>query len=80
MDEVDEKLDQGFELAGQWLDKPDEFQKQQYVAMILLDAFDRKNNSLIELMSAFLSTRYLKLKEIRATADETNFSFSLITD
>ncbi len=80
LDEVDEKLAQGFELAGQWLDDPDEFQKQQYVAMILLDGLDHNNTSLVELMSSFLATRNKQLREIRATANQNSFNFSLIID
>ena len=79
LEEIDENLNQGIQLGDQWLDKPDAFQKQQYIAMVLLNALDQNNSDLVSLMSAFLSNKYSQLKEIRATSNEDYFNFTLIS-
>ena len=79
LEEIDEELNQGIKLGEQWFDKPDSFQKQQYVAMVLLNALDHNKTDLVSLMAAFLSVNFCKLKEIRATNNEDYFNFTLIS-
>lgn len=78
LDEIDLKLEQGIQLGENWVELPDDFQKQQYISMLLLNALDQQDAGLISVMSAYLVTRYSELCEIRAVQSGEFYSFSLL--
>ncbi len=80
LDEIDLKIEDGIQLGENFVKTPDSFQKLQYISMLLLNALDQEDTNLVNLMSAYLVTRYSELEEIRATSSGDFYSFSLITD
>ncbi len=78
LDEIDNKLSQGIQLGDSWVDTPNDLQKQQYTAMILIDSLDKNKEDLVNIMSVYLCKRYPALKEIRASRTDDQFTFTLI--
>ncbi len=80
LDEIETDISEGIQLGDNWVDQPDAFQKQQYIAMVLLNALDKQDTNLVKLLSAYLVSRYTNLGEIRATSSGDFYSFSLINN
>lgn len=67
LDTMDLDMDEGFELGGQFLNKPDRMERAKYVAMGLIVALQNKNNEMVNAMGAYLVNRLPDLKQVRAT-------------
>ncbi len=78
LDEMDADMEQGIQLGENRVSSPSDYQKQQYVAMMLLRALDQKKPNLADVMAAYLSNRCETLKEIRANVDAQSIDFELI--
>lgn len=79
MDEMDRDMQSGVQLADEWVEQPSELQKQQYVAMVLFDALEKKDSNLVSLMSSYLIERYETLEEIRITQQEDLINLQIIS-
>jgi len=78
LDEMDNDMSRGIHLGGLYQEQPSLIQKLQYVSLKLFDAIERKDNNLIELLSAYLMNRKPHLKEISIIEKEDLLNLKLI--
>lgn len=78
LDEIDSMLDNGFELAGENIDTPTDFQRKQYIAIHLFNAIDRHDENLVRVMSAYFGSRFTEVNEIRITQSGEEFNLQII--
>jgi len=79
LDEMDRHMENGVQLGDQRVDSPSDFQKQQYIAMYLIDALDKEDSDQVQTLSFYLSSRYESLTEIKVTQQDDLFNLKLIT-
>lgn len=79
-DEIDLKMEEGIMLGSQNIEKPDDYQKQQYAAFLLTSGLQSKDKNLIHVMTAFLHERYPELEEIRVSKQGEDFNLKLINN
>lgn len=77
-DEIDKDMSTGIQLGETYQKKPSLIQKQQFVSMKLFDAIERKDNNLVELLSAYLMSRNPQLKQISITETGDLLNLKLI--
>ncbi len=80
LDKMDHDMDQGIELGGKKIDKPDLQDKAKYVAVHLINAVVNEQDSMIAAMCAYLATRLPDLKQVKAFEVKDEFSFDLVFD
>jgi hypothetical protein len=68
----------GVKLGLQWIEKPTDFQRQQYVAMKLFNALDIKDNNQVEVMSSYLNSRNNQINEIEVIIEADLINLKLI--
>lgn len=67
LDGMDLDMDEGVELNGEMIHKPDKMQRTYYVAMSLLYAIENNNEGMISATCGYLTNRLPELKQIRAS-------------
>ena len=80
LDEMDRGMENGVQLGDEWVDTPSDFQKQQYIAMHLINALDKKDNDQARTLAFYLSNRYGALTEINVIQQDDLFNLKLITE
>jgi len=70
LDEMDNDMQSGIKLGNVSVENPTDFQKLQYVAVQLFHALEANNQSLTEVMSAYLMKRNCQLSEINITQEK----------
>jgi hypothetical protein len=80
LDRMDGDMDQGFELAGQWYEEPDQTARAKFVAMHLVQALVRDDDSTVAATCAYLATRLPQLKQVKAIEQGEEFYLDLIFD
>lgn len=78
LDEIDSMLDNGFELAGERVDKPTALQRKQYIAIHLFNAIDRQDDNLTRVMSTYFGSRFTEVNEIQITQSGEEFNLHMI--
>lgn len=80
LDRMDEDMDKGVELAGEWCAQPDQTQRAQYVAMHLVQALQKDEDQVIAAACAYLANRLPDLKQVKAIEQGEEFFMDLIFD
>ena len=78
MDTMDLDMDEGIELEGHFIEKPDEIDRAKYVAMNLVLAVQAKNDEMTNAMCAYLVKRQPDLKQVRANENGDSVEMDLI--
>lgn len=78
LDTMDLDMDEGFELEGQFIKKPDEIQRAKYVAMKMIMAVQAENVELANAMCAYLVQRQPGLKQVRAIDNGDSVGMDMI--
>ena len=76
-DEIERDLSAGINLVGEAIESPTDLQKFQYISMMLFDALEKNNQNLVEVLSAFISTRCNEIDEINIQQQGDVFNLSL---
>ena len=79
LDEMDRDMQNGVQLGDHWVESPSDFQKQQYIAMYLVNALEKKDNEQVQTLSFYLSSRDEFLGEVKVTQQDDLFNLKLIT-
>jgi len=79
-DEITHKMDEGITLGSQTVAKPNDYQKQQYVALLLVNGLQADDVNLVHVMAAYLYERYPQLREIRVNSQGEQFNLKLINN
>ena len=79
-DSMDADMDDGFSLAGQVVEQPDNMQRVHFVAMQLFQSFMRENERLRAASCAWLCQRAPELREVKVEDSEEEVSLELIMD
>lgn len=79
LDEMDQDMEKGIQLGDSWQAHPTEMQKQQYVAMVLFDGLEKKDENLVNIMSAYLFNRYKTLSEINIELNEESINLKIVS-
>lgn len=77
---LDAKFDQGIELQGEKIDRPDAEQRAKYMALSLMEGIIYQEDARAAVSLAWLATRLPDLKQVQAVADEQGTRFELIFD
>ena len=82
LDRMDQQMDDGITLGNEVIAKPDQQQRAQFVALMLLKPIEEDNDAVIAAMNSYLAVRYPDLKQIKADTDQNNnkVMFDLIFD
>ncbi len=80
LEELDAKLRQGLQLNGQAVNHPDALQRAQFVALQLLDALHKNNESTAAAACAYLATRRPELRQLRADESQGAWTIDLVQD
>jgi len=79
LDEMEQDMQKGINLGGQWVQSPSELQKLQYVALVLFDSLQAKNSNLVNITSSYLSDRNKSLTEINIIQQDDQFILNLLS-
>lgn len=74
LDEMESDMQKGIQLGDNWQADPSDIQKQQYVAIVLLDGLQKKDSNLVNVTSAYLLNRNESLSEINITQQDGLFN------
>jgi hypothetical protein len=77
---LDEKFDQGIELQGEKIDKPNIQQKARYMALSMMEGIMYQEDAKAAVSMAWLATRLPDLKQVLAMVDEKGTQFELVFD
>jgi len=77
---MDADMDDGFSLAGQVVEQPDDLQRVHFVAIQLFQSFMRENHRLRAASCAWLCQRMPQLREVKVEDSEEEISLELIMD
>lgn len=77
---LDAKFDQGIELQGETLHKPNIEQKARYMALSMMEGIMYQEDAKAAVSMAWLATRLPDLKQVKAIVDENGSRFDLIFD
>jgi len=80
LDNMDDDMNQGIDLAGEPCAKPTDFQKVQYVAMQLMQALDAENESMVAICCAYLGVREPGLNAIKTVMHGDEIRMELVFD
>ena len=78
MDTMDLDMDEGIQLEGYFIEKPDEIERAKYVAMNLILAVQAKNDEMTKAMCAYLVKRQPDLKQVRAIENGDSVEMDLM--
>jgi hypothetical protein len=77
---MDADMDDGFSLAGQVVEQPDDMQRVQFVAVQLFQSFMREKERLRAASCAWLCHRMPELREVKVDDSEEEISLELVMD
>ena len=80
LDKMDRKMDEGIDIDGQWVRKPDLGQRAQFVAANLVHAIKTDNEAVAAAMSTYLAVRMTDLKQVRISEQAEGISIELVFD
>ena len=78
LDAMDLDMDEGIELAGEYIAEPDELQRAKYVAMSLFMAINSENADMANAMCAYLVYRQPELKQVRVIENGMDIELDLL--
>jgi hypothetical protein len=74
---MDQDMDKGWQMSRDWVENPNQVQRCQIAADRLADAMETENETLVQLMAAYITTRMPSVKEVNIATDgeisETEF-------
>jgi hypothetical protein len=74
---MDQDMDKGWQMSREWVDNPNQLQRCQIAADRLADAMEVENETLVQLMAAYIITRMPAVKAVTIATDgemtETEF-------
>lgn len=78
---IDNKMDNGFELGGEYIPSPDKNQRMQFIAMNLIQSLLKdENEALIAASTAYLATNLPDLKQVTADTRSGQVLIDLVFD
>jgi hypothetical protein len=80
LDKMDRKMDEGLDIDGQWVPRPDLGQRAQFVAANLAHAIRTNDESVAAAMCTYLAVRMTDLKQVRIEEAGEDFSIELDFD
>jgi hypothetical protein len=80
LDKLDAKFDQGIELQGEHIDKPDIQQRARYMTLSMMEGIMYREDAKAAVSVAWLATRLPELKQVVAVVDNEGTQFELVFD
>ena len=80
LDVMDEKMEQGFELAGEIIKHPQQQQKSQFVAFKLVNALENNDDQAAIVMFTYLVSRMPELLQVKARSEAGKIGIEFIFD
>lgn len=78
LDKMDQQMASGFAIGDDWIADPDQNQRAQYVASMLIQAILAENESATAAMTAYLATRLPEMSQVRASLLPEGVSIHLV--
>lgn len=80
LDKMDEDMNAGISMAGEFIAIPDEKVRMHYVAIKLVQGILADNQALITATGSYISIRYAALKEIHAQEEGEQVGMTFVFD
>jgi hypothetical protein len=80
LDKMDERMDAGITLGDRHIDKPDRFERAQFVAVYLVDAIKAQNEQMAAAMCSYLADRVPDLMQVKADEHDEDLSVEFVFD
>lgn len=80
LETIDHKLQQGFQIADEFITAPSPQDKAMFVANLLISALHDDDEAKISLSCAYLANYYPDLKQVKASIHEDRCTIQLIND
>ncbi len=81
LDNMDLKMDEGIQLADDFITNPNPMQRAQFVANSLINALFKENDAIATAMCTYLAKRIPDLKQVKAIGDiDGELSVELVFD
>jgi len=80
LDKVDQKMDNGIEVGGEYISHPNQDQRARFVAANLVHALKTNNEPMAGALCTYLANRLPDLKQIKIVEDGDDFSVDLVFD
>ena len=80
LDRIDAKLEQGFQVGGDFIKQPSAEDKAMFMANMLIHALNQNDETKMGLCCSFLATRYPDLKQVRIVQHPDRTSIEMIND
>lgn len=77
---MDSKMNEGIEIDGKRVKKPDVNEKAQFVVANLLNAMKTDNEGMTSALCTYLADRMPDLKQLKITEDNTDVSIEFVFD
>ena len=78
LDQMDQDMSEGIELAGQPVAEPDPVQRAQFIAIQLINAMQQNEEGLIAATCAYLANRFPHMRKVVAREQGDNISLDLV--
>ena len=78
LDRMDESMDNGIDLNGEYIAEPDAQQRAKFVAMQLVHALIDSKDPMIAAMCAYLASRLPTLQQVKAEEQDEHISLELV--
>lgn len=80
LEKMDEKMDQGFDLDGEFIEAPDDNQKAQFVVANLLAAMKDGNEGLTSALCTYIADGMPDLKQLKIFEKDGEVSIDFVFD
>lgn len=77
LDKMDEKMDDGIDVAGEFIANPDSGPRAQFVAAQLATALKAGNEQMAAAMCSYLAARQTDLKQVKISTEDGGLSIDL---
>lgn len=77
LDKMDEKMDSGIDLAGEFIENPDSGPRAQFVAAQMATALKTGNEQMAAAMCSYLAARQTDLKQVKITSEDGGMAIDL---
>ena len=80
LEKMDEQMNGGITLGERRVDKPDQLERAQFVAVYLVDAIKSENEQMAAAMCTYLANRIPDLKQVKVDEHDGDLSIEFVFD
>ncbi len=77
---MEQQMDDGIRLGSGWVERPDQLQRAQFVAIHLIEALQQGDDALVAASCAYLASRLPDMQQVKARLTGGGFAIELVFD